>query len=88
MEKSSFPRSSWRFVLKIAARATARYCWKFRIAGEAASSAWSTAAIGMLRSDAGDGWLLRNGYTIVSLGWQWDAAGKGALRFFAPVAKE
>ncbi len=39
-------------------------------------------------TDAGDGWLLRNGYTIVSLGWQWDAAGQGALRFFAPVAKQ
>jgi hypothetical protein len=39
-------------------------------------------------SDTGDGWLLRNGYTIVSLGWQWDTAGKDALRFFAPAAKE
>jgi hypothetical protein len=39
-------------------------------------------------TDAGDAWLLRNGFTIVSLGWQWDAAGEGALRFFAPVAKE
>jgi hypothetical protein len=41
-----------------------------------------------LAKDAGDAWLLRNGYTIVSLGWQWDAAGAGALRFFAPIAKE
>jgi len=41
-----------------------------------------------LANDAGDAWLLRNGFTIVSLGWQWDAAGAGALRFFAPVAKE
>jgi hypothetical protein len=41
-----------------------------------------------LAHDAGDAWLLRNGFTIVSLGWQWDAAGPGALRFFAPVAKE
>jgi hypothetical protein len=39
-------------------------------------------------SDAGDGWLLRNGFTIVALGWQWDAAGDGALRFYAPIAKE
>jgi hypothetical protein len=39
-------------------------------------------------NDAGDAWLLRNGFTIVSLGWQWDAAGTDALRFFAPVAKE
>ena len=31
---------------------------------------------------------MRNGFTIVSLGWQWDAAGAGALRFFAPVAKD
>ena len=41
-----------------------------------------------LASDAGDGWLLRNGFTIVSLGWQWDAKGPGALRFYAPVARE
>ena len=41
-----------------------------------------------LAADAGDAWLLRNGFTIVSLGWQWDAAGADALRFFAPVAKE
>ena len=39
-------------------------------------------------SDAGDAWLLRNGFTIASIGWQWDAAGAGALRFFAPIAKE
>jgi hypothetical protein len=38
--------------------------------------------------DVGDAWLLRNGYTVVSLGWQWDAAGKDALRFYAPIAKE
>jgi hypothetical protein len=38
--------------------------------------------------DAGDGWLLRNGYSIVSLGWQWDATGDGALRLYAPIAKE
>jgi hypothetical protein len=41
-----------------------------------------------LKSDAGDAWLLRNGYTVVSLGWQWDADGPDALRLFAPVAKE
>src|SRR5713226_5267660 len=41
-----------------------------------------------LAADAGDAWLLRNGFTVVSLGWQWDAAGAEALRFFAPVAKE
>jgi hypothetical protein len=41
-----------------------------------------------LAQDAGDAWLLRGGFTIVSLGWQWDAAGANALRFFAPVAKE
>jgi hypothetical protein len=37
--------------------------------------------------DAGDAWLLRNGYTIVSLGWQWDATGPDALRLYAPIAK-
>jgi len=41
-----------------------------------------------LANDAGDAWLLRNGYTIVSLGWQWDAAGANALHFYAPIAKE
>jgi Alpha/beta hydrolase domain len=41
-----------------------------------------------LSKDAGDAWLLRNGYTIVSLGWQWDAAGENALRFYAPIAKK
>ena len=39
-------------------------------------------------TDAGDAWLLRNGFTIASLGWQWDAAGADALRFYAPVAKD
>src|SRR4051812_6200333 len=38
--------------------------------------------------DAGDAWLLRQGFTIVSLGWQWDAAGDDALHFHAPIAKE
>lgn len=37
--------------------------------------------------DAGDGWLLRNGYSIVSLGWQWDAS-SDALRLCAPIARE
>src|SRR5579871_3985427 len=39
-------------------------------------------------NDAGDAWLLRNGFTIVSLGWQWDAVGPDALRLYAPIAKE
>jgi hypothetical protein len=41
-----------------------------------------------LSTDAGNAWLLRNGYTVVSLGWQWDAAGPDALRLYAPIAKE
>jgi len=41
-----------------------------------------------VEKDAGDGWLLRNGFTYVSLGWQWDAAGDDALRLYAPIAKE
>jgi hypothetical protein len=41
-----------------------------------------------LAHSAGDGWLLRNGFTIASVGWQWDAAGEGALRFIAPIAKD
>lgn len=39
-------------------------------------------------NDAGDAWLLRRGFTYVSLGWQWDAAGSDALRLYAPIAKE
>lgn len=38
--------------------------------------------------DVGDAWLLRHGFTFVSLGWQWDAAGDDALKFYAPIAKE
>ena len=41
-----------------------------------------------LAADAGDAWLLRSGFTVVSLGWQWDAAGADALRFSAPLAKK
>ena len=41
-----------------------------------------------LAADAGDAWFLRSGFTVVSLGWQWDAAGADALRFSAPLAKE
>jgi hypothetical protein len=41
-----------------------------------------------LAKDAGDAWLLRNGFTVVSLGWQWDAVGDDALRLVAPIAKE
>ena len=35
----------------------------------------------------GDAWLFRNGFTIVALGWQWDAPGEGAFRLDAPIAK-
>ena len=41
-----------------------------------------------LAHDAGDAWLLRNGFTVVSLGWQWDADGPDALRLYAPIAKD
>jgi hypothetical protein len=41
-----------------------------------------------LKNDVGDAWLLRNGFTFVSVGWQWDAQDPGALRFFAPIARE
>ncbi len=36
--------------------------------------------------DAGDAWLLRKGFTFVSLGWQWDAA--DGLKLYAPIAKD
>jgi Alpha/beta hydrolase domain len=41
-----------------------------------------------IAKDAGDAWLLRSGYTIASLGWQWDAVGPDALRLYAPIARE
>lgn len=41
-----------------------------------------------LKVNAGDGWLLRSGYTVVALGWQWDAPGRDALRLYAPIAKD
>ena len=41
-----------------------------------------------LARDVGDAWLLRKGFTIVSVGWQWDAAGQDALKLYAPIAKE
>jgi Alpha/beta hydrolase domain len=41
-----------------------------------------------IEHNAGDAWLLRNGYTIAMVGWQWDAAGDDALRFIAPIAKD
>ncbi len=41
-----------------------------------------------LSKDAGDAWLLRNGFTIVTLGWQWDAPGPDALHLYAPIARE
>jgi hypothetical protein len=41
-----------------------------------------------VKHDAGDAWLLREGFTIVSLGWQWDATGADALKLFAPIAKD
>lgn len=38
-------------------------------------------------SDFGDGWLLRQGYAVASLGWQWDVADEpGHVRLYAPVA--
>jgi len=41
-----------------------------------------------LGRDAGDGWLLRNGFTVVSVGWQWDAPGADDLKLYAPIARE
>ena len=41
-----------------------------------------------LAQDPGDGWLLRMGYTVVTLGWQWDAAGQDALLLYAPTAAD
>jgi hypothetical protein len=41
-----------------------------------------------LARSTGDAWLLRKGFTVVALGWQWDATGPNALRLYAPVAKD
>ena len=41
-----------------------------------------------LGRDVGDAWLLRNGFTIVSVGWQWDAPGPDDLKLYAPIARE
>ncbi len=41
-----------------------------------------------LERDAGDGWLLKNGYTVASIGWQWDAPGQDALKLYAPIATD
>src|SRR5262249_11879438 len=41
-----------------------------------------------LATDTGDSWLLRNGFTLVTLGWQWDATGTDSLRLSAPIAKD
>ena len=41
-----------------------------------------------LAHDAGDAWLLRKGFTVVSVGWQWDAPGQDDLKLYAPIAKE
>ncbi len=43
---------------------------------------------GDLAKDAGDSWFLRNGFTLVTLGWQWDASGADALGLYAPIAKD
>jgi hypothetical protein len=41
-----------------------------------------------LGHDAGDAWLLRKGFTIVTVGWQWDTPGLDDLRLYAPIARE
>jgi hypothetical protein len=41
-----------------------------------------------LAKDAEDAWFLRKGFTVVSLGWQWDADGADALNLYVPIAKE
>ncbi len=64
---------------------------KFPTAAAKACCAWSTAArpppIPSAAPDFGDAWLLRQGYTLADLGWQWDAP-PGGLRLYAPVATD
>jgi Alpha/beta hydrolase domain len=38
-------------------------------------------------SDLGDAWLLKQGFTFASLGWQWDAP-LDSMRLYAPIAYE
>lgn len=39
-------------------------------------------------SDFGDGWLMRQGYTLAVIGWQWDTGeDRTRLRLHAPVAR-
>jgi hypothetical protein len=39
-------------------------------------------------ADFGDGWLMRQGYTLVTLGWQWDVGEDPTrMRLHAPVAR-
>jgi hypothetical protein len=39
-------------------------------------------------ADYGDAWLLRQGYTLAALGWQWDVEPwPGLLRLIAPIAQ-
>ncbi|HEX3660948.1 MAG TPA: alpha/beta hydrolase domain-containing protein [Acidobacteriaceae bacterium] len=38
-------------------------------------------------SNFGDAWLLRQGYTLADLGWQWDAP-PGGMRLYAPIATD
>lgn len=40
-----------------------------------------------VEKDAGDGWLLRHGFSVAAVGWQWDATGPDVLGLSAPVAK-
>ncbi len=41
-----------------------------------------------LAANTGDAWLLRRGFTLVSVGWQWDAPGPDSLKLFAPIARD
>ena len=41
-----------------------------------------------LSQSADDAWLLRKGFSIAALGWQWDATGPDVLHLYTPVAKE
>jgi len=55
---------------------------KSRLVGLVDGGDWNLA------HDAGDAWLLRRGYSIAAVGWQWDATGPNTLHLFAPIARE
>ena len=73
---------------RIRARATARCLLEIPNRGRPRIISLIDGGDPDLARDVGDAWLLRKGFTIVSVGWQWDAPGPEDLKLFAPIARE